>query len=121
MAGAAYAGAVAFGAAVGVLRILGGGHFFSDIAFAGVFMFLVAWLVHGLLLRWRLTRPAKGAVERVLARIGEAMYGVVGRPKPPEQGAAFSPAALPEQLGALPHTAASGDDFNPAVPPLGET
>ena len=33
----AYAAALAFGAAVGVLRIAAGAHFFSDVVFAGVF------------------------------------------------------------------------------------
>ena len=36
----AYGGALAFGAAVGVVRMAGGGHFFTDVVFAGVFTFL---------------------------------------------------------------------------------
>ncbi len=39
----AYAGAILFGVAMGALRMAGGGHFFSDFVFAGVFMFLVVW------------------------------------------------------------------------------
>jgi hypothetical protein len=35
------------------VRAAGGGHFFSDVVFAGVFMFLLIWIMHGLLLRWR--------------------------------------------------------------------
>jgi membrane-associated PAP2 superfamily phosphatase len=57
--------ALAFGSAVGFLRIWGGGHFFSDVVFAGVFTFLVIWLTHGLLYRWRPTRITDAAVERV--------------------------------------------------------
>jgi membrane-associated PAP2 superfamily phosphatase len=49
----AYGGALAFGSAVGVLRIAGGGHFFTDVVFAGVFMFLVIWIAYGLIFRWR--------------------------------------------------------------------
>jgi len=49
----AYGAALAFGAAVGLVRAGGGGHFFSDVVFAGVFMFLLIWIMHGLLLRWR--------------------------------------------------------------------
>jgi len=50
---AAYGAALAFGAAVGVLRIAAGAHFFTDVVFAGVFMYLLVWLAHGLLFRWR--------------------------------------------------------------------
>jgi len=41
------------GSAVGVLRIAGGGHFFTDVVFAGVFMYLVIWAAYGLIYRWR--------------------------------------------------------------------
>jgi lipid A 4'-phosphatase len=61
----AYAGAVAFGAAVGGLRIAFGGHFFTDVVFAGVLMFLLVWIAHGLFYRWR-TRPSDEALERAL-------------------------------------------------------
>jgi membrane-associated PAP2 superfamily phosphatase len=65
----AYAAALAFGSAVGALRMAGGGHFFTDVVFAGVFTFLIVWIVHGLLYRWRRTRVTDEAVERALARI----------------------------------------------------
>lgn len=52
----AYTGALTFGAAVGLVRVAGGGHFVSDVIFAGVFMFLLIWVVHGLLYRWRAAR-----------------------------------------------------------------
>jgi membrane-associated PAP2 superfamily phosphatase len=48
----AYAAAVAFGAAMGALRIAAGAHFFSDVVFAGVFMYLLIWTAHGLIYRW---------------------------------------------------------------------
>jgi hypothetical protein len=44
----------------------GGGHFFSDVAFAGVITFLIIWLMHGWLYRWRATRTTDAAVERTL-------------------------------------------------------
>ena len=65
-----YGGALAFGAAVGVLRMAAGAHFFSDVVFAGVFSFLVIWLVHGWLYRWPCTRISDATVERALERIG---------------------------------------------------
>ena len=60
--------ALAFGAAVGVLRMAAGAHFFTDVVFAGVFSFLVIWLVHGWLYRWPRTRISDEAVERALER-----------------------------------------------------
>ena len=65
----AYGGALVFGAAVGVLRMAAGAHFFSDVVFAGVFTFLVIWLTHGWLYRWPRTRIADAAVERALERL----------------------------------------------------
>lgn len=72
----AYGGALAFGAAVGLLRIAGGAHFFTDVVFAGVLMFLAIWLMHGLLFRWRATHLSDEALERPLAQAGEAVRGV---------------------------------------------
>jgi lipid A 4'-phosphatase len=66
----AYAGALSFGLAMSVLRIAGGGHFFTDCVFAGVLMFVLAWIVHGLIYRWRPTRITDAAVEQPLERIG---------------------------------------------------
>jgi membrane-associated phospholipid phosphatase len=64
-----YGSALAFGAAVGVLRMAAGAHFFSDVVFAGVFTFLVIWLVHGSLYRWPRTRITDEAVEKTVERI----------------------------------------------------
>jgi lipid A 4'-phosphatase len=74
----AYTGAVAFGAAVGGLRIAFGGHFLSDVVFAGIFIFLIAWIVHGAIYRWGrlsdadieraiewVTAPAQAALRRL--------------------------------------------------------
>jgi membrane-associated PAP2 superfamily phosphatase len=66
----AYAGALSFGVAMSVLRMAGGAHFFTDCVFAGVLMFLLAWIVHGFIYRWRPTRITDAAVERPLERIG---------------------------------------------------
>src|SRR5207249_10117079 len=43
----AYAAALVFGSAIGLLRMAAGAHFFSDVVFAGVFAFLVIWIAHG--------------------------------------------------------------------------
>lgn len=47
----AYAGALAFGTGIGALRIAGGGHFFTDVVFAGVIMYVLTWISHRLILR----------------------------------------------------------------------
>jgi membrane-associated PAP2 superfamily phosphatase len=69
----AYAGALLFGAAMGLLRMAGGAHFFTDVVFAGVFMFLLAWVCHGLIYRWRPTRMTDAAIERLLEQAGKAI------------------------------------------------
>ena len=53
----------------------GGGHFFSDVVFAGVLTFLVIWLVHGLLYRWRATRITDRAIERALEFVALRLVG----------------------------------------------
>lgn len=65
----AYGGAIAFGIGVSVLRVLAGAHFVTDVVFSGVFMFLVIWLVHGLIYRWPRTRFTDDEVERAIERI----------------------------------------------------
>ena len=66
----AYGAALAFGAAIGVLRMASGAHFFTDIVFAGVLMFVVVWVFHGLIYRWRRTRLTDEGIERWLERAG---------------------------------------------------
>jgi lipid A 4'-phosphatase len=61
--------ALVFGAGVGVLRMAAGAHFFSDAVFAGVFTFLVIYVAHGAIYRWRRTRITDEAVERAIARL----------------------------------------------------
>jgi len=69
----AYGAALVFGVGIGALRIAAGAHFFSDVMFAGVFMYLVIWLVHGLIYRWPATRIDETAAERRLAEAGEKL------------------------------------------------
>jgi lipid A 4'-phosphatase len=75
----AYAGALLFGAATGGSRIVGGAHFFSDIAFSGVFTFLIIWLVHGLIYRWGATRLTDLQVERAIEWIALAPRRLMAR------------------------------------------
>ncbi len=48
----AYVGAIGFGIAMGAFRIMAGGHFFSDVAFAGIFTISVIWFSYALIFRW---------------------------------------------------------------------
>jgi membrane-associated PAP2 superfamily phosphatase len=73
----AYGGALAFGAAVGLLRIAGGGHFFTDVVFAGFLIFLLIWTTHGVLFRWPASQSTDEAVERSLMRTGETIRGAL--------------------------------------------
>ena len=65
----AYGAALGFGVAVSGLRVGVGAHFVSDVVFAGVFTFLVIWLVHGLVYRWRRTRQSDEEIERRMERL----------------------------------------------------
>ena len=65
--------ALAFFVGVGALRIGAGGHFFSDVVFAGVLTYLLIWVVHGLIYRWPRTRLDEKALEDELARTGEEL------------------------------------------------
>jgi membrane-associated PAP2 superfamily phosphatase len=75
----AYAAALAFGAGVSAFRVAFGAHFLSDAIFAGVFTFLVIWLVHGLIYRWRATRLTDGQVERAIERLVLPGYQAIER------------------------------------------
>jgi lipid A 4'-phosphatase len=68
---AAYGGALAFGVALGAFRMAAGAHFFSDVVFAGVLMYLLIWTAHGLIYRCPATRLDEKAVEDRLGRAGE--------------------------------------------------
>jgi lipid A 4'-phosphatase len=76
---AAYAGATVFGATTSLLRMAFGGHFFSDVAIAGLVTFLVIWLVHGYIYRWPSTRLTDEAVDAALTRLAWPGYRVLQR------------------------------------------
>ena len=69
----AFGAALVFGVAVGILRIGAGGHFFSDVVFAGVFVYLEIWLVYGLIYRWPATALREDAIEGFLVRLSDAI------------------------------------------------
>ena len=73
----AYGGALALTAGMSALRIISGGHFFTDAIFAGVFTFLIVWLGHALIYRWPRTRLSDGTVERAIERIATPPHDFV--------------------------------------------
>ena len=73
----AYGAAMAFGVGMGTMRVMAGGHFVSDAIFAGVFTFLIIWIVHGLIYRWPRTRLSDEAVERAIERIAMPGYNFI--------------------------------------------
>ena len=62
----AYGAALALGTAMAAMRVMAGAHFPSDVIFAGVFTFLIVWIVYALIYRWPRTRLSDDGVERAL-------------------------------------------------------
>jgi lipid A 4'-phosphatase len=52
----AFIAATLFGLTTGILRMAFGGHYASDVLAAGVAAFLVTWLMHGFIYRWKTAR-----------------------------------------------------------------
>jgi lipid A 4'-phosphatase len=70
----AYAAATLFGLTTSVLRMAFGGHFFTDIAAAGLVSFLVIWLAHGYIYRWPRTRLSDEAIDAAITRFAQPGY-----------------------------------------------
>jgi membrane-associated PAP2 superfamily phosphatase len=76
---AAYAGALAFGTAVSLMRMAAGSHFVTDAVFAGIFTFLIIWTIHGMIYRWPRTRLSDDAIESAIERIALPAHDFAGR------------------------------------------
>jgi membrane-associated PAP2 superfamily phosphatase len=70
----AYAAATLFGVMTSVLRMAFGGHFFTDVAAAGLVTFLVIWLAYGYIYRWRSTRLSDESIDAALTRLAWPAY-----------------------------------------------
>jgi len=68
----AYGAALALGTGMAAFRVMAGAHFVSDVAFAGIFTFLIIWVVHGLIYRWPRTRLSDEKIEDAIERAGLA-------------------------------------------------
>jgi len=65
----AYGAALALGTGMAAIRMMAGGHFPSDVLFAGIFTFLVIWITYALIYRWPRTRLSDDDVERAIERV----------------------------------------------------
>jgi membrane-associated PAP2 superfamily phosphatase len=65
----AYGAALALGTGMAAIRMMAGGHFPSDVIFAGVFTFLIIWIVYALIYRWPRTRLSDDDVDGALSRL----------------------------------------------------
>jgi membrane-associated phospholipid phosphatase len=78
----AYAAATLFGITTSVLRMAFGGHFFTDVAAAGLVSFLVIWLAYAFIYRWPATRITDAQVEAGLARLASPWSRLTRRWRP---------------------------------------
>lgn len=70
----AYGAATLFGLTTSGLRMAFGGHFFTDVAIAGLVTFFVIWLVYGYVYRWTSTRLTDERVDAALTRFAWPGY-----------------------------------------------
>jgi lipid A 4'-phosphatase len=73
----AYAAATLFGVVTSVLRMAFGGHFFTDVAAAGLVTFVVIWLAYGYIYRWRQTRLSDERIDAALTRLAWPSYRLI--------------------------------------------
>jgi membrane-associated PAP2 superfamily phosphatase len=74
----AFAAAVSFGAAAGMLRVAFGAHFFTDVVFSGVLTFAIVWIVHGILYRWSVPSMSDAALEARIEELAAALRRAAG-------------------------------------------
>jgi lipid A 4'-phosphatase len=70
----AFAAATLFGVVTSVLRMAFGGHFFTDVAAAGLVTFVVIWLAYGYIYRWTSTRLSDESINAALTRWARPGY-----------------------------------------------
>jgi len=63
----AFAAATIFGLTIGIFRMAFGAHYASDVLAAGVAAFLVTWVMHGLVYRWKTARFTDEQIDQSLS------------------------------------------------------
>jgi lipid A 4'-phosphatase len=96
----AYVAATAFGVATSALRMAFGGHFFTDVAIAGLVTFLVIWLAYGCIYRWPRTRLSDKDIDAALTRF--AWPGFVWRRRLARRGTKRDPSFVKRIVEAQP-------------------
>jgi membrane-associated PAP2 superfamily phosphatase len=96
----AYTAATLFGVFTSLLRMAFGGHFFTDVAAAGLVTFLVVWLAHGYIYRWPSTRLSDEGIDAALTRL--AWPGYRWRRRLAGRGAAPEPSFVHRVIEAQP-------------------
>ena len=71
--------ALALGTGMAAVRVMAGGHFASDVIFAGLFTFLIIWIVYALIYRWPRTRLTDAGVERDIEAAANTRYRLFKR------------------------------------------
>jgi membrane-associated PAP2 superfamily phosphatase len=75
----AYAAATLLGITTSVLRMAFGGHFFTDVAAAGLVTFLVIWVAYAWIYRWPSTRMTDEEIDAALTRFAWPGYRLLRR------------------------------------------
>jgi lipid A 4'-phosphatase len=86
----AYVAATLFGVITSVLRMAFGGHFFTDVAAAGLVTFLVIWLAYAWIYRWPSTLLSDARIDAALTRLAWPGYRLRQRWRGREVGPAPS-------------------------------
>jgi lipid A 4'-phosphatase len=66
--------------AMAVMRLIVGGHFFTDVAFAILFTLLLIWVAHGLIYRWPQTALDEKTIDNAMSRAGSFAHKQVIAP-----------------------------------------
>lgn len=78
----AVGGAFFFGVLMASLRVVFGGHFFTDVVFAAALSAMLVWTLHGWLYRWRPLKLSDDRIEEALGdtgRLGRAAFAATGQ------------------------------------------
>ena len=86
----AYTAATVFGIVTSGLRMAFGGHFFTDVAIAGLVAFLVVWFAFALIFRWPRTRLSDERIDAALTQLFWPGYRTTQRWRGREAGPAPS-------------------------------
>lgn len=81
----AYAAATAFGLATGYWRMTFGGHYATDVIFAGIFTFIIVWLVYNAMFRWWPKRFDDAAIDHALGNAVMALRRSFMQPDRPSR------------------------------------